>query len=134
MLLLILFLVFGAVTTATLAMLSQERAALLPSEANLPVRYEPAHAPSGAVRVLYPLLNILAPLFEAMPFPEYRRTLADNLRKAGFGESVTVNHIFALKLIMAIVTPLFLRLIIDSVNWPPIFLATMAGGFMLPDK
>lgn len=134
MLLVILFLVFGAVTTATLAMLSRERAALLPSEAAIPVRYEASHAPSGAVRILYPLLNVLAPLFDVVPVPEYRRSLTDNLRKAGFGESVTVNHIFALKLIMAIVTPLFLRLIIDSVNWPPFFLATMVAGFMLPDK
>ena len=31
-------------------------------------------------------------------------------------------------------TPLVLRLVIDSVNWPPLFLATMVGGFMLPDK
>jgi tight adherence protein C len=134
MLLLILLLVFAAVTLASLAWLSQPRAELLPSEAVVPVRYEAAHAPSALVRLLYPLLDALAPLFAAVPFADYRRSLADSLRKAGFGDSVTVNHLFALKVITAIATPMLLRLLIESVNWPPLFLATMIGGFMLPDK
>jgi tight adherence protein C len=134
MLLLILLLVFASVTLVSFAVLSRPRAALLPSEAFVPVRYEAAHAPSTLIRVLYPLLNVLAPLFAIVPFADYRRSLADNLRKAGFGDSVTVNHIFALKLITAIATPFLLRLVITSVNWPPLFLATMIGGLMLPDK
>ena len=134
MMLLILLLVFTAVTLVSYAFLTRSRSVLLPSEAYAPVRYEAAHAPSAIIRPLYPLLNLLAPLFRWLPFPEYRRSLADNLRKAGFGDSVTPDHIFALKLITAIATPFVLRLLIASVNWPPIFLATMVGGLMLPDK
>jgi tight adherence protein C len=134
LLLLILLLVFASVTLSSFVFFTRQRQELLPSEANAPVRYEPAHAPSGLVRVLYPLLNVFAPLFAMLPFADYRRSLGDTLRKAGFGESVTVNHIFALKLITAIATPLLLRLVIDYVNWPPLFLATMIGGFLLPDK
>jgi tight adherence protein C len=134
MLLLILVLVFAAVTLSAFALLTRRPVELLPSEAFVPVRYESSHAPSGLIRVLYPLLDALAPLFAVLPFAEYRRALADNLRKAGFGDSVTVNHIFALKLISAIATPFLLRLLIDSVNWPPLFVATMIGGFLLPDK
>ncbi len=134
MLLLILLLVFASVTLAMFAFLTRPRSELLPTEAVMPVRYEVAHAPSALFRVLFPLLNALAPLFAIVPAAGYRRSLADNLRKAGFGDSVTVNHIFALKLITAIITPLVLRLFIAMVNWPPLFLLTMAGGFMLPDK
>ena len=134
MLLLILLLVFAAATLSAFALLTRPRSELLPSEAFAPVKYEASHAPSGVIRALYPLLDLLAPLFALVPFAGYRRSLGDTLRKAGFGESVTVNHILALKVITAIATPLFLRLLIDSVNWPPLFLATMIGGFLLPDK
>ena len=134
MLLLILLLVFATVTLLTFAFLSRDRRELLPSEAFVPVRYEAAHAPSALIRVLYPVLDALAPLFAAVPLGEYRHSLADNLRKAGFGDSVTPNHIFALKLITAIAAPFVLRLLIASVDWPPFFLATMIGGFLLPDK
>ncbi len=134
MMLLILLLVFMAVTLSVHAWLSRARPELLPGGAFAQVRFEPAHAPSGLIRLLYPLLHVLAPLFAPLPFAEYRATLADTLRKAGFGESVTVNHVFALKVISAVVTPLVLRLVIDSINWPPLFLATVAGGFMLPDR
>ncbi len=134
MMLLILLLVFVAVTLSSYAVFTRQRDELLPSGAVAPVRFEPAHAPSGLVRMLYPVLHVLAPLFAPLPFAEYRSALTDTLRKAGFGDSVTVNHIFAFKLISAIVTPLVLRLVIDSINWPPLFLASMAVGFMLPDK
>ena len=134
MLLLILLLVFAAVTLSSYAFFTRQRSELLPSEAYVAVRYDASHAPSGLVRVLYPVLNAMAPLFTPLPFADYRRTLGDSLRKAGFGDSVTVNHIFALKLISAIATPFILRLVIDSINWPPLFLASMVGGFLLPDK
>jgi hypothetical protein len=114
MMLLILLLVFTAVSLMSYAFLTRSRSVLLPSEAYAPVRYEAAHAPSAIIRPLYPLLNVLAPLFSWLPFPEYRHSLADNLRKAGFGDSVTPNHIFALKLITAIATPFVLRLLIAS--------------------
>ena len=68
MLLLILLLVFAAVTMSSFALLTRQPVELLPSEAFVPVRYESAHAPSGLVRVLYPLLDILAPLFSRLPF------------------------------------------------------------------
>lgn len=134
MLLLILLLVFLAVTLTVYALLARPRHEMLPADAFAPVRFEPAHAPSGLVRMLYPLLDLLAPMAAWVPFPEYRASLADTLRKAGFGESVTVNHVFAFKALSAAVTPLVLRLFFDAVGWPPLFLAAMAGGFMLPDK
>lgn len=134
MMLLILLLVFVAVTVSSYTVLTRQRDQLLPSGAVAPVRFEPAHAPSGLIRALYPVLHVLAPLCTPLPFAEYRTALADTLRKAGFGDSVTVNHIFAFKVISAIVTPLILRLVIESINWPPLFVATMAAGFMLPDK
>ncbi len=130
----ILLLVFAAVTTLTYAFLTRPREDVLPTGAYAALRFEQAHAPSGLVRMLFPLLDLLAPLFAALPFENYRRALADNLRKAGFGDSITVNHIFAMKLLSAILTPLILGRLIDSINWPPMFLATMIGGFMLPDK
>src|SRR5689334_18570382 len=102
MLLLILLLVFATVTLLTFAFLTRERRELLPSEAYMPVRYESTHAPSALIRALYPVLDALAPAFAALPLGEYRRSLGDTLRKAGFGDSVTVNHILALKLITAI--------------------------------
>ncbi|MEO7158270.1 MAG: hypothetical protein ABI039_11940, partial [Vicinamibacterales bacterium] len=113
MLLLILLLVFASVTLSTFAVLTRPRSELLPSEAVVPVRYEASHAPSGLIRAFYPLLDVLAPLFALLPVEGYRRTLGDSLRKAGFGDSVTVNHILALKAITAIAVPFLLRLVID---------------------
>ena len=131
---LILLLVFVAVTLGVYAYLTRRRDDALPSSAFAPVRFEAAHAPSAVIRVFYPLLNLMAPVFAVVPFKEYRRVMADNLRKAGFGDSVTVNHILALKAISALATPLVLRMLFDAVNWPPVFVAAMAGGLMLPDK
>ena len=134
MMLLILLLVFASATLLAFAVLTRQRLEMLPSEAMAPVRYDASHAPSGLIRMLYPVLDLLAPLFAPLPVAGYRRSLGDTLRKAGFGEGVTVNHILALKLITAIATPFLLRLVIDSVNWPPLFLAVMIGGFLVPDK
>jgi tight adherence protein C len=132
--LVILLLVFVAVTLSFHAFLSRQRVEAVPRGEFSVVPFEAAHAPSTLIRVLFPLLNVLAPLFALLPFDDYRRTLADTLRKAGFGPSVTVNHLFALKLLSAVLTPMVLRLFIGLVDWPPILLLTMAGGFMLPDK
>lgn len=132
--LLILLLVFTATTLLAYAFFTRRRDEILPSGAVAAVPFEAAHSPSGFVRLLFPALDVLAPVFALLPFAAYRRALADTLKKAGFGDSVTVNHIFAMKFISAVLTPLVLRLVIASVNWPPLFLATMAGGFMLPDK
>jgi tight adherence protein C len=132
--LVILLLVFVAVTLSFHAFLSRQRVEAVPRGEFSVVPFEAAHAPSTLIRVLFPLLNVLAPLFALLPFDDYRRALTDNLRKAGFGPSVTVNHVFALKLLSAVLTPMVLRLFIGAVDWPPILLLTMAGGFMLPDK
>lgn len=134
MILLIPLLAFLSAALLAYAFLSRPREVALPSGAFAPAQYEPAHAPSSIVRGLFPVLDVLAPLFSRLPFPAYRRRLADSLRKAGFGESVTVDHIFALKAIAAVAAPFVLRLVIAAVDWPPLFLATMAGGLMLPDK
>lgn len=132
--LLILLLVFVATTLLVYTMLTRQRDDVLPSGAVVAVPFEASHSPSTLIRVFYPLMNVLAPLFAPLPFAEYRRALTDTLHKAGFGESVTVDHMFVLKTISAILTPLVLRLVIASVDWPPLFIATMVGGFMLPDK
>lgn len=134
MMLLILLLVFAAVTTVVHAVLTREQEVLLPAGAMAPVRYEAAHAPSALIRLLFPVLHLMAPVFSVLPFAGYRAALTDTMRKAGFGDSVTPNHVFGLKVIAAVATPLVLRLVIATVNWPPVFLGCMVGGFLLPDK
>lgn len=132
--LLILLLVFVATTLFVHALLSRERDDVLPRGAVAAVPFEAVHSPSAVIRIVYPLLNVLSPLASVLPFADYRRALADTLRKAGFGESVTVDHVVVLKFLCAALTPFVLRLFLDVVNWPPVFIGTMLGGFMLPDK
>ena len=66
----------------------------------MPVRYEAAHAAVGVVRVLYPLLDLLAPVFARRAVRRLPpRRWPTTLRKAGIGDIVTVNHLLALKVI-----------------------------------
>jgi tight adherence protein C len=131
--LLILLLVFMATSLLMFAFLSRQRE-VLPS-GDLPVvPFEAAHSPSTVIKVLYPLLNVMAPLFAVLPLTDYRRSMIDTMKKAGFGESVTVNHVLVLKAVSMVLTPLILRMFVGIVNWPPVFVAAMAAGLMLPDK
>ena len=116
------------------AILSRPRREPVVSGAFVPVRFDRSQSPSGLFTFLYPALNVLAPLFRGLSLTEYRRSLAGNLRKAGFGESVTPDHILAMKALSAMFTPWFLSFFIGAIKMPPFFVAAMALGFLLPDK
>jgi tight adherence protein C len=132
--LIVLLLVFLSVTLGVHAVLSRPRREPVATGAFVPVRFERAHSPSALVAFLFPVLNVLAPLFRRLPLADYRRSLAGNLRKAGFGESVVPDHVLAFKLVSAIVTPWLLSFFVGAIKMPPFFVAAMAVGFMLPDK
>ena len=133
--LIILVFVFASVSTAVYALLSpRRRLEAAAAGAYAPVPFDRSHSPSGLMAVLFPLLNLFAPLAHRLPFADYRRAVAGNLRKAGFGESVTPDHVMVFKVFSALATPWLLAIVIAAVKTPPLFVAATALGFMLPDK
>ena len=128
----ILLLVFVAVTLLCYVFLTRPRDVALPAPPR-PGAVRGGTCPSGLVRFLYPCFTCSLPCSAPLPFAEYRRTLADTLRKASFGESMTVDHVFRSN-----------RQRRRSPDGSPardrlhqlaaIVLATMAVGFMLPDR
>ena len=71
--LLILLFVFVSVTVGVHAVLSRPRREPVASGAFVPVRFEGSQSPSGLFTFLYPVLNLLAPLFRGLSLTEYRR-------------------------------------------------------------
>lgn len=90
--------------------------------------------PSLWFRMFYPLLEKMAPYFKKLRLTNYRARMALELQRAGMGEFVSVDHVLAMKVIMAIVVPLFLAQFITAFKNPPVFLAGAIGGAYLADR
>lgn len=85
-------------------------------------------------RWFFPLLDVLAPACRALPMTRYRMKAATQLRRAALGDAVTVDHLLAMKVIMAILTPAVLALLMDFFRNYGIAALTGVGGFFVPDR
>ena len=98
-------------------------------------RVDIARMPSPLFRLLFPLLDALAPLFRNLVgWPTYRRAASVQLQRAGLGDAITVDHLLAFKAIAAIVLPFFLSRITVMFTNPALFLIAGIVGFYIPDK
>jgi tight adherence protein C len=82
----------------------------------------------------FPLLDLVAPYFRFVPWRRYRATAAGALQRAALAEALTVNHLLALKLLMAIVVPIVLAVVFDIFKNYGMFALATVGGFFLPDR
>jgi tight adherence protein C len=105
-----------------------------PAGQRLPTRPQ-AVLPAGPLwlRLVFPLLDLVAPAFRAIPWRRYRAKAAVALRRAAIGEVVTVNHLLALKVLAAIVVPVLLQFLFEMFSNLGLLALAMIGGFMLPD-
>jgi tight adherence protein C len=108
-------------------------------EAKLPAgalfgRTETARIESLWFRILFPILDVMAPLFQRVAWRSYRQKAEGNLARAGLGGVVTVNHLLAMKVITAVATPVVLSFLFDLFKSTPFFLLGILGGFYLPDR
>jgi tight adherence protein C len=97
-------------------------------------RVEASQIGSLWLRLLFPILNLLAPIFEYVPWRRYRAKAAVNLSRAGLGDTITVNHLLAMKALSAVVTPFVLSFLFELFSNYGMFVLAGIGGFYLPDR
>lgn len=90
--------------------------------------------PSLVIRLLYPLIDVLAPLAARVRWSGYRARAALELKRAAMSDSVTVDHLLAMKAVFAVVVPLVGQLVLPMLANPVAFLAAAAIAFFLPDR
>ena len=90
--------------------------------------------PSLVVRLLYPLIDVLAPLAARVRWSGYRTRAAIELKRAAMSDTVTVDHLLAMKAVFAVLVPLLGRLVLPMLANPVAFLAAAAFAFFIPDR
>jgi tight adherence protein C len=88
--------------------------------------------PSLWFRLAFPLLDRMAPIMAGIRWPSYRRQAGMALQRAGF-DAISVDHLLAMKVFMAVFLPAFMSLIITALRNPGIFVLAVIGAFYLPD-
>ncbi|MFN8060499.1 MAG: type II secretion system F family protein [Vicinamibacterales bacterium] len=129
----ILMLWSAAVTTAAYAWLSNRRQAVAMGQL-LVRRADVSKLPSAWFKLWFPVLNLLAPFFQRFTLAAYREKMALELVRAGIGDAITVNHLLAMKALMALFLPIVLSKVFDIVSNPAVFLVVAALSYWLPDK
>jgi tight adherence protein C len=89
--------------------------------------------PSTLFRMVFPIVDRLAPAFERIEARRYRANLTRQLRRAGMDQVFTANHFFAMKALTAIFVPLFAMQFIAAVATVPGFIAAAVGSAFIPD-
>lgn len=86
---------------------------------------------SPLLRLFWPALAVLVPVARRMGKPEYREQMSRDIPLAGLPRVMTVDHLIALKLFLAVAAPLFVFLYLQSY-----VLALVAAGigYILPDR
>lgn len=102
------------------------------SDAEVP-REVPQGAP-GFVKVFFPVITAFSKLAAGISWPTYRERAAGMITRSGWGESFTVNHLLALKILCAIVIPFFAALLFNVFRNPAFFVLAAVMSFYLPDK
>ncbi len=124
-------LLFGSTAVATYNLLPAARAA---RPARTLRRVSPAQVPSLLFRLLFLPAACLAPLFAGLEWPRYRTTMSMQLRRAGLGDAIVINHLLAMKAMTALVVPLLLSRVFAPLTNPALVVAVGVGCFFLPDR
>jgi tight adherence protein C len=96
----------------------------------------PTEVPPGApafVKVFFPFIAALAGPASGIGWPTYRERATWTIARSGWGDSFTVNHLLALKILTAIFVPLVGALLFAPVRNPAFFLLAALGAFFIPD-
>ncbi len=95
----------------------------------------PTEVPVGApafVKVFFPIVSALAGPASGIRWPSYRTRAAWTIARSGWGDSFTVDHLLALKILSAIFVPLG-ALLFALLRNPAFFLLAAVAAFFIPD-
>lgn len=109
------------------------RRAVVPDKAEAPVADVPPGAPAF-VKVFYPLITLLSGATALIGWPNYRERAAVDIKRSGWGGDFTVDHLLALKFLIATFGALFLALLFAVLRNPAMFLVVAAVLFFVPDR
>jgi tight adherence protein C len=97
-------------------------------------RAQAAAIKSPLIRIVWPLLVLLAPRAGALAGPAYRQAKTRQLAQAGLPPAIRGEHFMALKLLMAVLLPAFMALQIETFRHPVFVVAIGGLGYWLPDR
>jgi tight adherence protein C len=131
-----MLMVVAALTLASVALLAYNVLPARSFASRAPRLSHADAAPIGSLwlRLLFPILNLLAPLFEAVSWRRYRSKATVALNRAGLGDAITVNHLLAMKVLCGVAVPPLLALVFEAFRNYGLFAAAMVVGFLLPDR
>lgn len=92
----------------------------------------PEGAPA-AVKVFFPLISAVAGPAKAIKWPSYRERAAVSIARSGWGDTFTLNHLVALKILAAIFVPIAAAVLFAPVRNPAIFVLAAVLAFFIPD-
>lgn len=96
----------------------------------------PVEVPQGApavVKVFFPLIAAFSSVAANIRWPSYRDKAAVTIARAGWGDSFTVNHLLATKMLSGTMLPLLLALLFPAMRNPALFLLAAVLAFYVPD-
>lgn len=112
--------------------------ALLPSPSQVyELRQRAAHRAeaqsitSPLLRLMWPLLAALVPLARRLGKPEYREAKGREIPLSGLPAVMTIDHLIAMKLVLAVALPIVVYAMLDSIF---LALAGIPVGYFLPDR
>jgi tight adherence protein C len=97
----------------------------------------PTEVPQGApafVKVFFPLITAISKLTPGIAWPTYREQAAVAVRRSGWGDSFTVDHLLAMKILSAVIVPLLAALLFAVFRNPAFFVIAAVLAFYLPDR
>jgi tight adherence protein C len=100
----------------------------------LPVRESDSSILPITLKWPYLLSAPIAPLMRYITWPSYRERTTILLRRAGILDVISVDHLLAIKLLSAIFVPIVMATVFEMFRNPALFVATIVGGFLLPDQ
>lgn len=86
------------------------------------------------LRLLYPFLRLLAPLYRNVQWESYRKKAGLELQRAGIVDIFSIEHLLAFKTLSAIIVPIVLSAALAMFENPAMFLLAAVGAFFLPDR
>lgn len=89
--------------------------------------------PSTLFRMVFPVVDRLAPAFERIETRRYRANLTRQLRRAGMDQVFTANHFFAMKALTAVFVPIIAMQFLTQLTSPAGFVAAAVASAFIPD-
>ncbi|MEW5982521.1 MAG: type II secretion system F family protein [Acidobacteriota bacterium] len=131
--LLALMLAFGAAFLAIRGLIPTP-AQLYEMRRRAATRKEAQTIASPLLRLLWPLLTLLLPFVRRLGSPAYREARARDIPLAGLPRVMTVDHLLAMKVILAAGVPLVTHPYIGTLTNPIFFVLAAWLGWAMPDR